>query len=337
MESLVGVDLGGTKLAMGALLLPQRLPPQLKAYQEFSVQQLGGLPVTSVSQRELFIDALANKISLFIKEQDNTVSTVGLGSPGKYVQGTMQAHTTPMLGEDFANFNFQEALQKRLGTGISVRAFNDALAQMLFGMIQYRNEQSSESDWIGRRFFYLGIGTGIGGGAARWKSDSKVDFYTDGHIGDLVMESKEGKPLCLENDFLSGHYIEKALGRSAKELSISLEQGTASNQDKHFASLLGSNLAKCIELIHTGQISKIRNETKWSPEEIDQVKGTNCFLIGGSIGTKGELSRLILQEARQKIGEKKLESIELYKIPGDSAKSAVIGAALFSQYVVSSF
>lgn len=335
MKTLVGIDLGGTKLAMGALSSPQS--PELSAYEEVSVEQLGGLPVTSVSQRELFLDSLANKISLFIKEQGNTVSTVGLGTPGKYVNGIMQAHTTPMLGKDFDNFNFQEALQQRLGTSILVKAFNDALAQMLFGMIQYRDEQTSESYWMGRQFFYLGIGTGIGGGAARWNSDSKVEFYTDGHIGDLVMESKDGKPLCLENDFLSGHYIEKALGRSAKELSISLEQGTASRQDKSFASQLGKNLARSIKLIHTGQISKVRDETKWSPKEVNEVKGTKCFLIGGSIGTKGELSRLILQEARQKIRDKNLESIELYQIPGDSAKSAVIGSALFSQYVVSSF
>jgi hypothetical protein len=122
---------------------------------------------------------------------------------------------------------------------------------------------------------------------------------------------------------LSGYYIEKELGMSGLELSERWEEHIP------FIKKLGQNLGKIIENIHEGNVYKTRAATHWNDEDRQAVRGIKVFILGGSLATKGELGKLIQNEAK-KFVQTHLDQIILLPIPELSEHAGIIGATLFN-------
>jgi len=63
------------------------------------------------------------------------------------------------------------------------------------------------------------------------------------------------------------------------------------------ARFQGEMMGRLIECIYIGNIEKSTEEAQWSAEDIEKVKGTTNFIIGGSAGTKGEMGRIARETA----------------------------------------
>ncbi|MBF0366380.1 MAG: hypothetical protein HQK50_12465 [Oligoflexia bacterium] len=346
----VGVDVGGTKIAIGAAKIGSRVLEE-RVTVPASTEEIA-LPVESLEKREAFIKRLAGEIfsvMLLCKQRGYRIDgAIGVGSPGNIQDGVILPKTAPQLGEVFDHFNLAKGLALQLDAVVSANDFwewveypcerhftviarNDALAQMAFAVSELWKDRSFEV-MIARahhpRIAYIGPGTGLGGGFAEVEKERKLKFFTDGHIGDIIMGRDEaGRALWAERDFLSGMYIEKKMnGLSGKELAQSIPLYA------EFIRELGVNLGKIIEKIHLGEVYKARATTLWSDLDRQMVKGIEIFIIGGSIGSKGRMGEIIREEAKRYLDNvqgKISGNMHLIPVPTDAEDAGVLGAISF--------
>jgi predicted NBD/HSP70 family sugar kinase len=332
-QGIVGIDLGGTKIAL-ALVHPETMDVYLK--KQIATFEHKKMPESTLERSSFFdrfVDAIMQLIREGAEEGIQSLPYIGIGSPGNIHKGVIKKGTTPQLGPYFDEFPIEEELKERLSKlwtpNIKVVVRNDALAQMAFGIADLVSNKKVAQTLNSSRIAFIGPGTGLGGGFA-WLTmkDGKplLDFFTDGHIGDIIVGRDEaGEPLWAEFEYISGLYIaKKTNGLSGKDL--------AKDIDSHRELILemGQNLGKLIELIHLGEVYKARASTFWTTADRESVKGIRFFVIGGSIGSKGEMGKIIRKEAetylKEKLGDRQ---IELFPLKTDSADAGVLGAAQF--------
>ncbi|MBF0208583.1 MAG: ROK family protein, partial [Oligoflexia bacterium] len=223
--AMVGIDLGGTKIAIGgAQFLPEGFIDVNSLIETTTIPTSTpelSLPTDSCEVRDRFVLRMAQEILLLMKrlraKNFAIYPSIGLGSPGNIQQGIIHAETTPQLGSAFDNFNLAEELAARLNSliresasqdkdthpKITVTTRNDALAQMSFGISELIKDQHYRQLLNGKKVAYIGPGTGLGGGFAKVtippppSSPHPIfDFFTDGHIGDIIMGKKaDGDPI----------------------------------------------------------------------------------------------------------------------------------------------
>lgn len=336
-ECVVGIDLGGTKIAFATILIdPKDKKPII--FQNSIPTFDNNAAANSEDQREAFLDRLAENVHQIVEKTKeagySVLPKIGMGSPGNILRGVIKAGTTPQLGPAFDNFSIEKGLAKSFKKfwkvdDLQVVVKNDALAQMAFSIFELAKDKKNVERLDGNRLCYIGPGTGLGGGFAWLTTENelpKLDFFTDGHIGDIIVGHDEGgNPLWAEFEYISGLFIAK---RTSGLTGVDL----ANDIEKHRPLIeeMGANLGKIIEMIHLGNIYKARATTFWTDQDRESVKGINYFIIGGSIGSKGEMGKIIRKMAQNYLASHLKDSeIELIPIPTDSANAGILGAANF--------
>ncbi|MBF0362670.1 MAG: ROK family protein [Oligoflexia bacterium] len=343
--TVIGVDLGGTKVAIGSVLVNDN---SIVCYHNYptEIESILGVGDDELI-REKFSEKIANLVVKVIEETETkgyeVYHTIGFGSPGNIKNGIIRAKTTPQFGKAFDDFDIASALANKISIEgkkkFTVLAYNDALAQMAFGISELVQHPEYAKVISNQRVAYIGPGTGLGGGFARVtvteessNMRANLNFFTDGHIGDIIVGyAEDGTPLWAEFELLSGMYISKKTnGLTGKDLAADI--------DKHllFIEELGDNLGRIIFKIYSGDVYKARETTMWSDEDRESVKGIYIFIIGGSIGVKGRMGEIMRTRAKHYLdnvlGGADSNPIQIIPILSDSAHAGLIGAANFVQF-----
>lgn len=313
-QKSLGVDLGGTKIAIAEVCcLPEAQRPQTQNLRVIPTFETPSGPLKTPDALREWLDRLANAISLFPTE---VTGSIGIASPGKFVDGKVACGTTPQLGSIFESINLRDELIKRLPHS-RICIANDALAQLIYA-ICYELPRSRRSELIA----YLGPGTGLGGGFVYHHPNGQIEFLGDGHIGDLVIEGLgEAEP-----DLFSGMAIQKRFGMSAQQINENIDQ------HRQKAEQLGSFLFSLMRALKTGNYTKARSSTQWSAELKNSLKSITKVVLGGSIGTKGQLAKIIQNTASEALAKEGFCDIGFHQLTRDCTEAAVIGAAEFPRY-----
>ena len=93
---------------------------------------------------------------------------------------------------------FHESVKKQF----KFKCANDGVCQLAGGVYQICQQlpnQETES-LVNQKIAYIGPGTGLGGAFATITSEG-LQFYTDGHIFDMEIQSESGFPVGAETVF----------------------------------------------------------------------------------------------------------------------------------------
>jgi hypothetical protein len=96
----------------------------------------------------------------------------------------------------------------------------------------------------------------------------------------------------------------------------------------------GLMFGKLIERIYLGEVVKYSPQAQWPPADREKVKGTRDYIIGGSVGTRGEGGRMIQKKALEYLAERfKGVEFNLYPIDPsmvDTANAGALGTYMFA-------
>ena len=279
------------------------------------------------------MDRIASVVTKLIQEHeaefpDSWVSTeIGVGAPGRFHNGALLPSEFPGMGLKYDGYDFARGLIAKLNAHWSARprnwkilADNDGARQRDYGIYQAASNPYIREQIKGEKVAYIGPGTGLGGGFAEISDSPDAPpvkrFYTDGHIESLRLIGLPNSPFA---DRMSGNYVQRTLGISALELSQNIPQYLPFIED------MGNHLGELMEALYFGAVTR---EHDWSYQDTRDVAGTSVFIIGGSIGTRGEMAQIILRKAREYLDNHALRRLMIIPIQGDSADAGIIGASL---------
>lgn len=333
----LGVDLGGTKVLIGAAAEVPIQGKQLVLQQQFATFPDGLAQTPEI--RDALIEKIAASISDAIEEATSkgyTVSSkIGFGSPGLITEGRIQKGTVEQMGPAFEDFNIGAALNNALAKrspGYTIVVKNDGLAQLGYGIHQIlKSGVANASSMSGKTIAYVGPGSSLGGGFAKVRADEDgvdLDFLNnDGHIFDILIDGE------LAHHKFSGLFFKReGKRRFGKEVSgKDVAEKLDDPQYRSLAEEAGTNMGKIIEAIHLGKINKPKEHRQWSPAEAAEITGTDIFVIGGSIGTQGEMGKIVQSAARSYLQQKNLGHLKILPIQGSSADAGLIGATSFGE------
>ena len=320
-EFSIGVDLGGTKTAIGAVTKEKEI-----IFKTEIPTHLTGEPITSPEDRENFLKRISKEITNVIKEiekQGYQYTHIGIGSPGLLTKGIIAPGTAQQLGAPFYNFNIEEGFRKYLNeilkTKVKIKVKNDSIAQFSFAL---HNLSDKERKLItGEKIGFISSGTSLGGGFANLRKlpegEVNIQYYTDGHIFDLMIGNE------LAHDIASGRYFKKELKLSGKKI----QQDLIKHQE--YVRKIGQNIGKVIERIYLADFKKAEGYTPWSEEDYNFVKGIKSFILGGSIPTKGEMGKMVQSSITEYLWKKGFHDIHIIPVKGNTTDAGIIGAASF--------
>jgi len=321
---MMTIDIGGTKIAYGLLKLTKTEAIADCLYQDFIPTQKG-LPNLLDSIKSIHATLLQKA-----KDQSYQLAPyVLVGSAGNFdpnEETVVLPGTAENLGSfkgEFDGVNLKTVCEEALDNKYQFKIINDGLTQLAGGVLLCAQTYGNAFNVVGQKVAYVGPGTGLGGGFATVKENATFDFFTDGHIFDMAINDSVGAQARAE-DLLSGHAFFKTTELTAQYVN---HRHAYLTKFKGYVQTLGGYLGQVIEAIHTGNITKINNPN-WSQSDINKVKGIQHFLIGGSLGTKGELATILIKEAKAYLKQRKLSSLKLWQLPS-SESAALMGAKPF--------
>ena len=221
-------------------------------------------------------------------------SVVTVAMPGRFI-GPTQSVVSPGSAAQLNAVNGEldgvdmMPLLRSIFDGRKVMIINDAIAQF-YGGVKLNFDKCK-----GKKVAYIGIGTGLGGGIGYVTQG--LNLLTDGHIFDIQVTRLDGS-LCMAEDVLSGRAFYNRIGMTPQYVNQHA-QWTAEVEDVIYE--MGDVLSQLMEMLYHGEVYKCDAAQDWDLDDLETLKGTGCFLIGGSIGTKGELSNRLLSAARQRL------------------------------------
>ncbi len=228
MSLYVGVDLGGTNIALG-----------LVDGQHNIVRKMS-FP-TDTSTADAVADGIANAVKTVLREEGLTlsdVSGIGIGAPGivDAVNGVIDyVCNLPMryypLGVEVA---------KRLGVERDfIRLENDANAASLGEMLAGAGKGNADL----RDFMLITLGTGVGGGVVSGGKILPSFNHAGGELGHMVIAVDGVKCGCGRKGCAEAYCSATALVRMAKEAGL---DGIAGAKDVFDLSKKGDGMAKAV-------------------------------------------------------------------------------------------
>jgi hypothetical protein len=255
---------------------------------------------------------------------------ISISTPGNIKNGVIMPGSALLLEatdahgklqHEFDNLHLQSAISKVI-PDTKILHSNDALAQFK-GAVDFLNGDGSLN---GKLVGYLGIGSGFGGGLGRIDAFGNLYCHTDGHVWDMRLKL-DGEEI-IAYSALGGLAFKGITGVTPKEVN---ENAQLLSKYTPHVQKTGRALSAAMIAIHQGRVKKMDSSHDWSEAELNQVRGTSHFLIGGSMGTKGEMSKIILETAQKEILKANLEgSIVLKQIP-DAAGAALRGCQVLME------
>ena len=350
---IIGIDIGGTKIRAGAVSLgPGGTASRIIASRHAA---------TPRTDPAAFYDAIAALVREVRDEIARThqpvLPLVAVAHPGRFLpDGRLARGTTPNLGTSpgqFDGLSPARELERRLGC--PVKAENDAVAQMRFGLDALLREPSIRPQLLGETVVYLGPGTGMGGGVARVDAQGAVTPVTDGHLFDLQVPGIGDGTLTAEELF-TGPAIAGRVAEENTRLSQPISPPRGGRLDEilaepdapsehraaaeRIAEEFGGILAGLIRAVHAGTIVKVRVERlpdgrvlrhvnepdrAWNRADQDAVRGARRFLFGGFIGFSAQLGARIRRHALERLRAEGTRDVEIFQIPLDSADAGLLG------------
>ena len=304
-------DVGGTKIAYS-------IGNEFETFKKGELNSSKGLPALIKNVETVFT-------STVIAGRERVIS---IATPGKIENGVMSSalllEATDNHGNtqhEFTNLHLQKSISQVI-PNTKILHSNDAVAQFV-GAVDILNKNGNLN---GKSVAYLGIGSGFGGGLGHINASGNLSRHSDGEVWDIRLKL-DGKDIPAYS-ILGGFPFKDTTGATPKE--VNANAGLLSKHTPHIKKM-GRALAAVAVAIYRGQVKKEDPRNDWSETQLKQIRGTSHFLIGGSIGTKGEISKIILEAARNEIHTAGLEgAIAFIQIP-DAADSALRGCQVLME------
>jgi glucokinase len=229
MQSLVGVDIGGTSVKLGLVQY---------GYDQFEVARQSSIPTQSVDSPDRFIGRIAEAVKQLAG--DISIDGVGVGCPGLIDPWKGIVRKSPNL-PNIPGFPLRDALAERMGLRVELQ--NDANAAVLGEWLF-----SPGSRGI-RNMCLLTLGTGIGGGVV---CDGHLLVGADNaatELGHLKVEYTDPAPCgcgtagCLEAYMGSGGIARIADQKLATGGPSVLKRGKFTTRELAQAALAGDAVA----------------------------------------------------------------------------------------------
>jgi hypothetical protein len=354
---VVGIDIGGTAIQIGAFAVNQDGTLNPSAQYEREETTAHGLD-EHIQQITRIIATLNQEI----ETENGFVARVGIASPGRFnASGCIKPDTSPNMGtrpNEFDEVNLQERYRTELethGIRIPLVVRNDADA-MLAGLIRALQQPGAEfqdqygnaftaADLKGNLIGYLGIGTGLGNSFSR---DGVP--VTDGHLSKVIISiseedlsefqrvydqrgaamqyfNAERREANLESLVCNPTLCVLAGVENSRDLDVNIEQHQTA------LALVGKYLARGMIAVQNGVIRDINTDNQWTAEEIEEARQTSVYLLGGGIMGSVTLAGAITAAAELTLSNYAAECIPPRKhgiriVPMGCENPAVLAAAL---------
>ncbi len=145
-ECLVGVDVGGTKIAMALV------SPEGEMMAEYIIPTRPDEGVTGV------LDRIADGISQLINDTEGEILGIGIGCPGLVNFETSTSIYAVNMGQDWRDIDVRSEIGRRIAPHIPIWIENDvragAIGERYFGAAKDHDD-----------FVFVTVGTGLGGSA----------------------------------------------------------------------------------------------------------------------------------------------------------------------------
>ena len=303
---LLGVDIGGTKIAAGLV----SETGELLFYERVPTHAQGGGP--AVLARALH---LAQSIAAQAQAQGlPSPRAVGIGAGGQ-INETGEVVSATELLPGWAGTKLAEAFADALG--IPACADNDVHALAA-------GEQKWGAGHGLQNLVYIALGTGVGGAILSSGKLHRSRTGVSGEIGHLILDPSGP----LTNSGTRGCLEEYASGQALRRLFVSLggetgdEEGDDENRPVPFADLIRQNpngpAAHAVQ--QTGEMLGI------ALVSLAHLFGPEKFIIGGGVAGLGDL---LLDPARRVLRERALAPVKNTPVVPAAlgANASVIGAA----------
>lgn len=325
---LLALDIGGTKISYAGVKVDCDgiVQDDLFFFEKIPTQK--GL--------DSLLDAIVTIVDDSLKKSKakglRLLPIITAGSPGRFIGSNNDiiangsAANMERFSGEWDGVCLVNKIKSVLPDFCSVIIKNDAIAQFSAGLSHVLKDPHFRPQMLNQKVAYIGPGTGLGGGFGYVNQSGHPTYYTDGHIYDIRMTTLSGDTVKAE-DLFSGRAFHELTGHSAKDVNTNpmlLEKFKSKIQ------LMGIYMAKIIEVIYDGSIQKVNPQDNWPVEDIDLVKGTHIYLIGGSLGTQGIMGQWIIDTAMSELRQTGIqESIILIPIH-QAQHAAILGAAQFA-------
>jgi glucokinase len=245
---LIGIDLGGTKIAAALATPDGKLVTDVN------------IPTEAQKGKEQVIDNIKKAAANLIRGEKKKVTCLGIGVPGpiEYEKGIV---IEPPNLPGWKRVNLKKILEKEFH--IPIHLDNDAncaaLAEAYFG-----------AGKKARHFIYMTISTGIGGGIIIDRKLYRGAIGAAGEFGHMVIDSKGfvcgcGNIGCLEA-LGSGTAIKRRAGMDAISVELAARQGDKKAQKviaetAHYLAIGVANLVNIFNpelVVLGGGVSKMR-------------------------------------------------------------------------------
>lgn len=324
--AVFAVDVGGTKISYGLFPLTAEGAIQAGAIYQQQIDTTRGRGAIALALQNCFKDAILQASA----KGFHVLPVISAGTPGRFI-GPNQDIIAPKSAAnleaepgEFDDLSLADFLSQSFPEYVSVKVKNDALSQMSAGLSNLLQQKDVRPLLLNQKVAYIGPGTGLGGGFCTVDAQGNAEYFSDGHIIDNPIKDRHGKIQGAE-DVFSGRAFGELTGKTAKAVNSDPELFAAHLED---VKLMGQYLGQIIQGIHQGDLEKVNPDARWPQADIDKATGTQVFLIGGSMGTRGEMGRLIQKTAQEALSRAGIGNIKIIPIP-DAQDAALFGTAEF--------
>lgn len=245
---LIGIDLGGTKIAAALATPSGRILTDVN------------IPTEANQGKKQVIDNIKKAVYALIRGQRTSISCMGIGVPGPILYEKGIVIEPPNL-PGWKRVNLKKVLEKEFK--VPVHLDNDAncaaLAEAYFG-----------AGRKARHFIYITISTGIGGGIIIDRKLYRGAIGAAGEFGHMIIDSRGytcgcGNVGCFEA-LASGTAIKKRAGMDAISVELAARQGDKKaikviEKTAHYLAIGIANLVNIFNpemVILGGGVSKMR-------------------------------------------------------------------------------
>lgn len=314
------IDIGGTKIAYGLLSNPENVLPCIHYQQSIPFKK-------GLAHLKLAIHEISHDIQSWATNNTVTINpTIIVGSAGNFKPNTttILPGTAINLGntpQEFDGIDLNKIMLHACNNHFQYKIYNDASLQLAGGIAYAQHENIN---FLNKKIAYIGPGTGLGGAFATL-AQSGLEFVTDGHIFDMQLKDSHNNPVMAE-DVFSGRGFFQHHNITPKEIN---QSQTLQKKYQLAIDQLGHYLSQIMIQIYQGKFKKL-SQYLWQKNDYDAIKQTQCFILGGSIGSKGLIANQIKQIAQTQFYKKLNIKPAIYKIP-DTEKAALIGGFLLKE------
>ena len=271
-KTWVGVDIGGTKIAVGIVDSDGRILARAER------------PTNTADGGPAILDRAGDMIAELISSSSVKVGGIGVASGGQADPDTGVIHSATPLIPGWVGIRIKDTLEERFG--VPVRAMNDASAAAV-GEWRFGAARGVDD------FVLLTIGTGVGGGIFEDGKLLRGVRGAAGSIGHMVIH-RDGRPCncgsrgCLEA-YTGGLSIAKRALELAAERGLDYDLIRAIRSDLHAGARLLGESARRGDEFALEIIREAGEYLGWGFVSLLNLFNPSLIVIGGSMAGLGDI------------------------------------------------